>query len=282
MPIWPDFIDPADLAPGDVVPHPALPEGLRLVVVEAVDTPAFATAYGILDGYFGPVGELESREVLARRLAWRPEVPVAGHHLLYQMLLICQGNEVVGLRDHTAVVRPDVPEVVVHLSHVFVQPAWRRCGVSALLRTLPVRTARECARCAGFPNLPVTLFCEMEPNQPAVEDNRVRRVSYEAAGYRALGSHLGYLQPDFRPPAAIDADPLGNRPLAFDFLLRRVGREAETVLSSAEVIRAIELIYAMYAASFRPQELEVCQAWLDGFRQNAAPTYPLYRPTKAP
>lgn len=279
---WPNFIDPADLAPGDRTPHPKLPEGLRAVTVRSPGSAEFELAYSLLDDYFGKAGEMETREVIAKRLEVEPEKPVGGYAMLYHLTLLFARDECVGVRDHTAIMSEDFSDAVVHLSHVLVLPKFRRRGLSAIMRTLPINTAKECAKRAGRAKAPVTLLCEMEPKDLTVLDNKIRRTSYEKASFKALGSALGYAQPDFRKASQIDADPLGTKPIPFDILLRRVGRENDSCVSEHEVISCVELIYAMYSHSFRFNEMQPCLQWLDEFSTRGIGSYPLYPPTKAP
>ena len=279
---WPAFLQPGDLAPGDATPHPGLPEGLELHGVTSSGDPLFETAYALLDEEFGAKGEMETREVIESRLAWDPTKPVNGCGLKYDLMLLMVGNECVGLRDHTAIYKPGASDVVVHLSHVLVIPKWRRKGLAAILRTLPVITARNCAKAVGKPDLPVTLFCEMEPIDLSIPANKIRRTSYESAGFLAIGAGLGYMQPDFRPPSAIDADLFGSKPILFDILYRRVGREGAHTISGADVLASVESIYAMYSAGFRAKDMAPCLRWLDGFRAHARAEYTLYPPTAVP
>jgi hypothetical protein len=279
---WPKFIEPKDLAPGDASPHPALPRGLQLHVVESPADPLFETAYKLLEEEFGAKGELETREVLHNRMQWKPTQPVNGCGMLYNLMLLLIGNECVALRDHTAIMRADYDEVVVHLSHVFVTPKWRRKGLAAILRTIPILTARKCAALLGKPEAPVTLFCEMEPIDLSIPANRIRRMSYEQAGFLALGAKLGYMQPDFRPFDKIDADPAGARPILFDILLRRVGFEKKTSVGSAKVVTDVEMIYAMYATSFRAKDMEPCYKWLEEFKKLTVTSFNLSPPTSVP
>ncbi|MBN1403507.1 MAG: hypothetical protein JW942_03445 [Opitutales bacterium] len=282
MPDWPAFIDPSDLAPGDSVPHAELPRELRLVVAEKVDSAPFETGFRLLGEYFSAAGEMEIRPVLEQRMNWDPVRPEGRERLLYQMMLLYCGDECVAVRDHTAIMREGVEDVVVHLSHVLVTPKWRRRGLAAILRTLPVSTARECARRAGRAAAPVTLFCEMEPRDPAQPANIIRRRSYEGANFKALGSRLGYMQPDFRSPTDIDADPAGTRPIPFDILLRRVGRENAQDVPAAELHSGVDLVYSMYAKGFRESDMRPCLDWLESFRARPDKHYPLHMPTQAP
>jgi hypothetical protein len=279
---WPHFIESRDLAPGDSTPHPALPDGIGLHIVESPADPLFATAYALLDEEFGAKGELETREVLTERMKWDPKKPTGGCRMLYHLMLLMKDGECVGLRDHTAITSDGCDAVVVHLSHVFVVPKWRRKGLAPILRTVPVITARQCAALTGKPDAPITLFCEMEPIDLSIPANKIRRTSYGQAGFRAIGAGIGYMQPDFRPPAVIDADPMGSTPIPFDILFRRIGREEETLISGCEVVTDVELIYAMYSAGFREGDMAPCLNWLRTFKTTYAPEYTLYPPTEVP
>ena len=279
---WPKFISQQDLAPGDSLPHPALPKGLSLHVVESPEDPLFETAYKLLDEEFGAKGEMETRDVIISRMSWKPTQLLNGCGMLYNLMLLMLGDECVALRDHTAITRPDCDEVVVHLSHVLVVPKWRRKGLAPILRTIPVVTAHTCAAAIGRPEAPVTLFCEMEPIDLTIPANKIRRTSYEQAAFTALGAGLGYMQPDFRPFEAIDADPAGPKPIPFDILLRRVGMEEKINIMHERVVTNVELIYAMYAVAFRAKDMAPCYKWLEDFKKRPVTTYKLYPPTEVP
>lgn len=253
-----------------------------MVTISSPDHPKFDLAFRLLDDYFGEAGEMETRDVIAKRLNLKPESPINGYHMLYQIMMLYSGNECVGLRDHTAILGENSNEVVVHLSHVLVLTKWRRKGLSAILRTLPVNTAHECSRRVGKPNLPVTLFCEMEPLDLSIPANKIRRISYKKAGYKALGSTLNYAQPDFRKPSIIDADPEGQKPIPLDVLLLRLGRHESNSISAEEVITYIKQVYAVYSHSFRKEEMQPCMNWFNAFAQKDVKNYPLYKPTEAP
>lgn len=282
MTSWPHFIEARDLAPGDSTPHPALPDGLRLHIVESPADPLFETAYSLLDEEFGAKGELETREVIAARMKWNPKKSAGGCRMLYHLMLLLKDGECVGLRDHTAITSDGCDAVVVHLSHVLVVPKWRRMGLASILRTVPVITARKCAELTGKPGAPITLFCEMEPIDLAIPANKIRRTSYGGAGFRAIGAGIGYMQPDFRPASVIDKDPKGSQPIPFDILFRRIGRESETSISGREVVADVELIYAMYSTGFRDSDMAPCYRWLNDFKTSYAPEYTLFPPTEVP
>jgi len=176
----------------------------------------------------------------------------------YEMLLVRQQNQFVAVRDHTAIVtrQRGFPEAVVHLSHVLVDPAWRRTGLAGWLRAWPIQTARRCLTAAGFPvNCPITLVLEMEHPDVRFEKAMIRIKAYEKAGFKKLDpSKVTYFQPDFRPPREIDPSG-GPRPLPFCLLVRRVGREEENLVRGAEVLGIVECLYRMYALGCRESDM---------------------------
>jgi len=280
MPDWPTFIIKEDLAPGDQAPHPNLPEGIELLRVESSRDPLFEEAYSLLNKQFGAANEMESRKVISRCLEWRAESPDKdGFAMRYEMLVLKVGDAVAAVRDHSVIVSRG--EVTVHLSHVLVLPEWRRRGLASLLRTLPVTCAHRVAAEAGVPEAPVSLFCEMDPLDLTVPANRIRRVSYEKAGFLAIPPQHGYMQPDFRSPALIDADPQGPCPVPLDLLFRRVGREDEQEISGKEVLGHVERIYRMYGRNFHPDHMTPCRRWFEGFRITCPDSFPLLPPTEA-
>jgi len=277
---WPTFIDPEDLAPGDQVPHAKLPQGIKLHRVESTEDPLFETAYALLDEQFGDANELETREVLEKRLSWDAErIDSMGFAIRYELLVLQVGDEVVAVRDHNAIYYDG--EVSVHLSHVLVLPAWRRRGLATLLRTLPVACGRRVAEDVGEPEAPVTLFCEMDPLDLTVAANRIRRISYEKAGFLAIPPVHGYMQPDFRVPALIDTDPHGPDSVPLDLLFRRVGKEAESVILGKELLAHIKRIYELYRRSMKPGHMDPCLRWYEGFRLLCPNSLPLLPPTEA-
>jgi hypothetical protein len=256
------FMDPAppqlladDLAPGDRSAAAFDWSGRRIVRIQRVGHPLFAVAYGCLWDEFGARGEMETREVIAARLAWHPSRPIADHALLYEMLVVAQGDEILAVRDHTAIVaRPRADRaarVLVHLSHLLIMPRLRGSGLSGWLRALPIQTARECAELAtGRAASDVTLVAEMEPPDAGAAAVSARLRSYQRAGFTKIDPVLApYCQPDFRTAEAIDASTV--HPLPLVLVIRRVGHEAESWLSGAEVRETVAGLYTMYGATMR-------------------------------
>lgn len=277
---WPTFIDPRDLAPGDLVPHKNLPSGIELCRIETSDDPLFELAYCLLEEEFGKSNEIETREVLIDRLTWRADrADEKGFVMRYELLVLKVAGEIAAVRDHSAIISNG--EMTVHLSHVLVLPDWRRYGLATVLRTLPVTFARATAAIAGVPNARVTLFCEMELLNLSDPTNLIRRISYEKAGFLAISSGHGYLQPDFRAPSLIAADPEGSKPVPMDLLFRRIGREQESEMSGSELFVHLERIYQMFGRGISPESMAPCARWFESFRTVCPDVCPLLPPTAA-
>ena len=267
----PPLLIPEDLAPGDVRGLEVDWTGLRIERVRSADHPLFPLLYDRLWREFGALGEMEKREVIVDRLAWDPRRPVNHHALLYEMLAVLAGDELVGLRDHTAIVprpphRPSHPgQVIVHLSHVIVEPPMRGGGLSAWLRAFPLQAARECAAAAGEPASDrLTLVAEMEHPDRRSANVTARLRSYERAGFRKIDPDaVRYMQPDFRPAAEIDASSVEPVPLAL--VVRRVGREHEPTLAGGEARDIVRALYSMFGAHTRADHMAPLWALLDHF-----------------
>lgn len=258
-----------DLAPGDVRALEVDWAGLRVERVRSPDHPLFPRLYARLWQEFGARGEMEKEAVIVERLGWDPRQPIAHHALRYEMLAVLAGDELVGLRDHTAIVpapphdRGHPGQVFVHLSHVIVEPPLRGGGLSAWLRAFPLQTARECAADAGEPvGDRITLVAEMEHPDGHTPAVMARLRSYDRAGFLKIDPDaVHYVQPDFRLPAEIDASAVQPVPLAL--VVRRVGREHETTLSGAEARAIVRALYTMFGVHVRADHMAPLWGLLD-------------------
>src|ERR1051325_2553779 len=253
----------SDLAPGDAKSAALDSPTFNVVHIDRPDHPLFGDVYNLLWREFAAKHELEPCDVLVRRFAWHPARPHEGCALLYDLLAVLRGGEIVGVRDHTAIVPLDAPKphAVVHLSHVLVVPEFRRSGLAGWLRALPIQTARECLRLAGWPaSVPIALAAEMDHPRADAPDTLIRLRAYEKAGFRKFDPELvPYLQPDFRPAHVIDSSG-GPRPLPFALTVRRVGREQEHAVPAAEARAVAGALYRMYGATFRREDMApVCE-----------------------
>lgn len=260
-----------DLAPGDARAAAMDWSGLRVERIADPAHPLFAPAYECLWREFGPRGEMESRPVIAARLAWDPRQPVGRHALGYELLAVLRDGALVAVRDHTAIVPLAPPRagpsgtLVVHLSHVLIAPALRGSGLIGWLRAFPLQRARACAAAAGVPpGTPVTLVAEMEPPDGVTPAVMARLRSYQRAGFAALDpAAVPYRQPDFRPPDEIDRS--GVRPVPLNLVVRRVGRERETGIGGGEARALVTALYTMFAATLRRDHMAPLWATLDHY-----------------
>jgi GNAT superfamily N-acetyltransferase len=231
----------ADLAPGDAKSAALDLAAFEVRRIRAFDDPCFEAAYAPLWEEFGAKNEMERRETLAARFRLAPA-------MIYEMVLVRKDGVFAGVRDHTVI--PTEGTAVVHLSHNLVAPDFRRAGLAGWMRAFPVAAARELC-----PGAPITLLAEMEYNDGSDAERAIRLRAYEKAGFLKVDpARVHYHQPDFRAPAQIDTSG-GPRPMPFQLLIRRVGREDERVLSGAELRRLVRALYAMYGAQFRPQDM---------------------------
>jgi hypothetical protein len=267
---WP--VTTRDLAPGDLKSATLDLARFELACIRQADDPLFEPAYALLWAEFGPKDEMERRAVLDQRFGLGPR-------FLYEMALVRSGAEFVAVRDHTAALTPDSAHVIVHLSHNLVSPVARRTGLAGWMRALPIATARQClADNAAPPGAPITLLAEMEYPQTDDPPRSIRLQAYERAGFRKIDPQsVHYFQPDFRPPATIDATG-GPRPLAFQLLVRRVYREHERVIFGAEVRQLVATLYDIYRPQFRSSDLAHPSLSLDSYPSDNA-MIPLVPPT---
>jgi len=256
--------DAADLAPGDAWAARLDWQDIVVHRVRTVDDPMFARAYAALWGQFGGLDEMEQRGVIASRLGWDPHRPVGGCALLYEMVVLERAGDIVAVRDHTAILRLDEsdPHVVVHLSHALVTPAERGTGLGAWLRALPLEAARACAASAGVAAGHVTLVAEMDPPDPRIAERMARLRIYGRAGFGCVDpEHVDYRQPDFRPPADIDAT--GVHPLPLALMVRRVGAEDRPTISGDALRAIVRALYTMYAVHQRDGDMAPLWARID-------------------
>jgi len=247
----------ADLAPGDAASPRFDTSGVRVRRIRSADDPWFAPAYDRLWAEFGARREMETREVIASRLAWDPARPIGSYRYLYEMLVVERREEVIAVRDHTAIAPAETPPpraMLVHLSHVFVEPPWRGTGIASWLRAFPLQAARECAEAIGDPAGSITLVAEMEAPAEADAATLRRLASYGRAGFRTIDpARIRYAQPDFRGAAVMDAG--GVTPVPLGLVIRRVGRERDQQIRGDEVRAIVAALYEMFAVHVRPERM---------------------------
>lgn len=230
-----------DLAPGDAKSSSLDLASFDVHRIRSIDDPWFEPAYAQLWEEFGAKNEMERRETLAARFGLVPA-------MTYEMIFVQQGGVFAAVRDHTVI--PTDGIAVVHLSHNFVAPDFRRGGLAGWMRAFPVATARELC-----PGAAVTLAAEMEYDDGSDSSRGIRLRAYEKAGFlKADPQRVRYHQPDFRSPGEIDVSG-GAQPVPFQLLVRRVDRERETKMPAAELRQIVAALYRMYGSQFRPQDM---------------------------
>lgn len=260
----------ADLAPGDTAAIDFDWSGIGIVRIRRPDHPLFRRAYRRLWDEFGPRGEMEKESVIEARLGWHPAHPINHHALLYEMIAVETRGQLIAVRDHTVIVprppqREPLKHVLVHLSHMLVEPRMRGSGLSGWLRAFPIQTARECGALAGgSPHDQITLVAEMEHPDGVTPGVMMRLRSYERAGFTKLDpDRVRYHQPDFRAPETIDMTSV--RPLPLALIVRRVGREADPAFTGAEVREIVTALYTMFGVHVRAEHMAPLWALLNSF-----------------
>jgi hypothetical protein len=261
-----DWMIPSDLAPGDLKSLQRDWSDIELHRIDSPDDPGFDIAFGALWAEFGARSEVEQPTVLSRRLLWDGHKLVHGYALRYRLMLFRSRGRLAAVRDHTAIVRSGVEGAIVHLSHNFIAPEWRRTGLAGWLRALPIQSARNCLIEQGRPpGSPITLVGEMKPLDHDDPASFARLKAYEKAGYLLIDPRrIPYLQPDFRAVDEIDLTG-GPKPLSLGLIIRRVGREEELTISGAETLSIVEALYRMYAETFRERDMAPVLASLERY-----------------
>jgi hypothetical protein len=242
------------LAPGDLNAQELVTEGVEVVSIHSIDHPYFERAFQGLWNEFGEKAEVESREILQKRLTWQGNPKADHQRYFYQLLWIHKEGVPMGVRDHTVIFNPSHQRVTVHLSHNLIFPDFRRSGLARWMRAWPLVFAHECMKRWGV-DRPVTLVAEMEPIIDNAPDRLPRLISVEKAGFLKV-SGGGYYQPDFRSFDQIDLDG-GAKPLPMSLILRRVGNEEERVISGQELHEVVSSLYGMYGEGFRKKDMDV-------------------------
>jgi hypothetical protein len=136
----------------------------RIEEVRSSRTQDFAEAYAALAAEFGPRGELERREVIAGWLeSARADEGALSETALrrtYHLLVARDGEgKLAGVRDcHVVLDRSGV--AVVYLAHALVLAPYRRTGLGALFRRVPIEIGQ---RAIGESRMDLLLAAEMEP-----------------------------------------------------------------------------------------------------------------------
>lgn len=210
----------------------------------------FDIGHALLFEIFGPTGEIERKETLERWFAGSLSAPDAAIPAQYFMILARDAaGEIAGVRDCFVTVDRAAKRAVVLLSHSLVLPAFRRTGLAALLRTVPVTLAREMLGGDGE----IMLVAEMEMVEPDQRITVIRLISYGRAGFGVIPpAALPYAQPDFHDFDVEAKDPV---PLPFLALVRIVGNEASGVISRRHAEAVVAHLQAIHSCHCRAEDL---------------------------
>jgi 4-aminobutyrate aminotransferase/(S)-3-amino-2-methylpropionate transaminase len=249
---WP-FRD-GDIPPGEN-PEKARAALQRFQLEEVRRDEAFQLGYDTLDVQFGPVGEIERRDVLGR---WFREGSLSRAdsvvQVTYHMSLVWDGDAVAGVRDDFTAVDRETGRVVAFMSHSLALPAWRRSGLATLLRALPAAHARVDAERLGIAATERSLLAEMEMMEPDRQETRVRLLAYGKAGFRVVPPwHLPYAQPDFRDLAALG---IVAQPVPMMILVRQVGEESLTTVDPRRARTLLVHLAAVHAPTVDRAQIE--------------------------
>lgn len=230
----------------------------RIEEVRSSSSPAFAEAYAALAAEFGPRGELERREVIARWLDVEGH-PSAGFQRTYHLLVARDGKgALAGVRDCHVVLDPN-GVAVVYLAHALVLPPYRRTGLGALLRRKPIEIGQAAVAAAGLgaSRTDLLLAAEMEPASLDDEASIVRLRAYGKDGFAAISpAALPYFQPDFRDLDALDPERDEPRPIPLLAVVRLVGHEEASSVPARLARAFVTHLYAVFATHVRRDHLE--------------------------
>ncbi len=271
---------PLTLGPGDIAPgEPADKVAAaieRFRCEDASTLEEFDRGYRLLDAQFGPLNEIERREVLERWFRQGslspPGAAIRAHYHL--LIVFDRDGQVAAVRDGFSAVDAKTPRVVELMSHSLVLPAWRRSGVGALLRGAPVAYARRHAPAE------ISIVAEMEMVDPTVPDTLVRLLAYRRAGFRVVPpTVLAYAQPDFRDVDALGVEPV---PLPFMLVVRQVGDEDRDTIPASRAVALVDHIAAIHRPSVRPDQLDRIREVAVRHVDLAGPDLPLWRLPESP
>lgn len=241
------------------------------LITSATD-PLFLRGHTALNNYFGARNEMESLQVLTQRLNWSHVTPQEEYQLLYEMLVILDDdNNLACAGDYSVIIHAlSEQPVTVHLSHIWIDPAFRGKGiVQQHMNQSTLAAANRAIRLFNKPSsLPINLVGEMDPYLNGSQEATRRVKRFLLAGLKVVDpTRVHYYQPDFRPFAIIDQSG-GAEGLELVLMAQRLGRESEEKISSAELKHTVNSLYAMYGKTSRPQDMAVVYKTLANYPAN--------------
>jgi 4-aminobutyrate aminotransferase/(S)-3-amino-2-methylpropionate transaminase len=249
---WP-FIE-GDIPPGENADK--VRSALTRFQLEEVRTEAsFQLGFDALEAQFGPVKEIERREVLWNWFEKGSLNPLEQNiRAFYHMSLIWEGQTLAAVRDDFGTVDRATGRVVAFLSHSLVLPPFRRSGIAALIRALPAPHARFDAISLGVKPTEVSLLAEMEMFEAHRNETIVRLYSYGQAGFRVVPPwHLPYAQPDFRDLAALGIE---GQPVPMMILVRQVGEESAKTIDPRRARTLLDALAAIHRVTVDNQQVD--------------------------
>ncbi|MBA3547359.1 MAG: hypothetical protein H0T76_12805 [Nannocystis sp.] len=242
--------------------------------IEHPDHPDFERAYQILWDAFGPQGEMEPEHAIRGFLLDNSYEPLPSGTFIRYFLLVAKDGEgnLRGVRDGSVIYNPAwAPDLcTVYLGHIFLLPHTRGTVLTYWLRIAPVELAVEYLaqlQERGLIELPLpdqpgkyfgvqlNLAAEVEFFSPEDRLSLQRILFYGRGGFDVVDPrHFPYQQPDFHGPEVIAQ--VGNRPVPFMLLLRRMGRERQARLPIEEASTTMRLLYDEFAYFCTPDFLQ--------------------------
>lgn len=149
-----------------------------------------------------------------------------------------------GVRDCFVTVDRATRRAVVLLAHTLVVPEFRRTGVAAILRSVPVVLVPDADE--------ILLAGEMDMAVPHPKGTVVRLLAYGRAGFRVIPPPmLPYAQPDFRSLPLPELEPL-----PFLCLVRQVGAEDRRDVPLARIRAFVDHIDAVHRCHMEGAQLD--------------------------
>ena len=260
-------VDPGDVAPSERARVEAVLRRVTLAEIRDPEAPAFQDVFDLLDAFFGPSGEMETREALADFVRTRQLEYALGLSGTYHLIGAWHEGALVAARDCYVDVDAATGVCVVALAHVFVTPAWRRTGLASALRALPSTLARAVLMERFGAPRPTLVVAEMEPADDADPGTRLRLCAYGRSGFAVLDpKRLPYSQPEFRdlPEACHTGIPL--------LMLMRVTSAFADGVPAAMAESLPRLFYAAHRLHTPASRVDPSEAHVLGvLRQSDAP-----------
>ncbi len=269
---------------------PVTPVTYAIDSVGASSSAAFVEAYAVLAAEFGPRGELERREVIARWLDEPTERREERHGATLERtyhLLVARDEQgaLAGVRDCHVILDRAAGNATLYLAHVLVLPRYRRTGLGALFRTEAITMALRDLRDRGLPaSIDLVLAAEMEPCALDDEASIIRLAAYGKDGFAAIApSALPYCQPDFRDLGQAPDGEARARPIPLLAVVRFLGHEGARSLPRPLARAFVTHLYAVFETHvleghLRALETRTLEA-LDAFEPGNIPLLPLPRST---